>query len=63
MINKFSKDENLNKFMTNKIVAIQGNHPSKLNSTSDTKEVYRHYRLKIENTKHERRTKEPFDNK
>ena len=37
MISKFSKTERFKmNYMTNKIVAIQGNNPSKLNPTTDT---------------------------
>jgi glutathione synthase len=36
MINKFSENEIFKHYMTNKIVAIQGDHPSKLNINSDT---------------------------
>jgi len=37
--------------MINKIVAIQGNHPSKLNPKSDTS-IFLHLKLKIENIKY-----------
>ena len=36
MVSKFSNNEDLVNYMINKIVAIQGNHPSKLNPLTDT---------------------------
>ena len=36
MIRKFSKNEDLNELYDNKIIAIQGDHPSKLNPLTDT---------------------------